>query len=173
VLTLYLLRHAKSSWKDQTQSDFDRPLNKRGNKDAVDLGRHLQNTGIHPDLILLSPAKRTHETFQLLAEQLSPRPDVVNLKKLYEARMADIVREIQQQAGAVARLMVIAHNPGIESLAWHLTGDDPSNALAILQLKYPTSGMTTLTFDIAKWADITPNSGTLVNFTSPRMRPNI
>jgi len=136
MLTLYLLRHAKSSWKDQNQSDFDRPLNKRGSKDAVDLGRHLQNTKIHPDLVLLSPAKRTRETYQLLAGQLTPRPDVVNVKKLYEARMADIVGEIQKQAGAATRLMVIAHNPGIESLAWHLTGDDPSNALAIIQLKY-------------------------------------
>ncbi len=169
MLTLYLLRHAKSSWNSPAQSDFDRPLNKRGQQDAVDLGRHLQNANIHPDLILLSPARRTCETYQLLAAQLSSQGEVLMLKSLYGGSPAGIIAEIKNHGRAVAHLMVIAHNPGIEALASHLTGDDPRNALALIRSKYPTSGMTTLTFDIATWSQIAGQSGTLVDFTSPRL----
>ncbi len=170
MLTLYLLRHAKSSWESDALSDFDRPLNKRGRHDADELGRYMQKSDIHPDLVLLSSSKRTCETFQLMAAQLSPRPEAITSKKLYGASMAGIVAEIQNYGGSTAQLMVIAHNPGIEALAWHLTADDPTDALGTIKIKYPTSAMTTLTFDINAWTELTPQSGTLVNFTSPRLR---
>ena len=170
MLTLYLLRHAKSSWTTQAQSDFDRPLNKRGRQDADDLGRFLQNSNIHPDLVLLSSARRTCETYQLLAAQLPVQPEVVTLKSLYGASPAEIVADIKNHGRAASHLMVIAHNPGIEALAWHLTGNDPTNALSLIKSKYPTSAMTTLTFDIATWAQIAVQSGTLVDFTTPKIR---
>ncbi len=170
MLTLYLLRHAKSSWNTPAQSDFDRPLNKRGRKDAAELGRHLQTAAIQPELVLLSSARRTCETYQLLAAQLPVQPDVVTLKSLYGASPAQIVSEIKTHGRATSHLMVIAHNPGIEALAWHLTGDDPTNALSALKSKYPTSAMTTLTFDIATWVKIAVQSGTLVDFTTPKIR---
>ncbi len=170
MLTLYLLRHAKSSWNSPAQSDFDRPLNKRGRKDAVDLGHYLQQSAIQPELVLLSSARRTCETYQLLAEQLPVQPEVVTLKSLYGASPAEIVAEVKNHGGTAASVMVIAHNPGIEALAWHLTRDDPAGALATLKTKYPTSAMTTLTFDIATWSQIAVESGRLVDFTAPKMR---
>jgi len=173
MLTLYLLRHAKSSWNTPAQSDFERPLNKRGRNDAVDLGRHLQNANIHPDLVLLSSARRTCETYQLVAAQLSLQLDVVTLKSLYGASPAEIVAEVKNHGRAATSVMVIAHNPGIEALASHLTGDDPTGALATLKTKYPTSAMTTLTFDIATWSQMAVQSGTLVDFTTPKIRHGI
>jgi len=170
MLTLYLLRHAKSSWNTPGQGDFERPLNKRGQQDAVDLGRHLQKSGIHPELVLLSSARRTCETHQLLAAQLSSQGEVLTLKSLYGASPASIVAEIKNHGRTAAHLMVIAHNPGIEAFASHLTGDDPMNALATLKTKYPTSAMTTLTFDIATWSQIAVQSGILVDFTTPKIR---
>jgi len=170
MLTLYLLRHAKSSWDSPVHSDFDRPLNNRGRSDAVNLGQHLQKTGIHPELALVSAARRTCETFQLLAAQLSPPPDIITSKRLYGAGPAGIISEIQNYGRSVTHLMVIAHNPGIEALAVQLTADDPTNALGIIRGKYPTSAMTTLTFDVSSWTELTPQSGTLVDFTSPRLR---
>jgi len=170
MLTLYLLRHAKSSWGDASQGDFNRPLNKRGRSDAVNLGHHLQKTGIHPQLVLVSAATRTCETFQLMATQLSPPPDSITSKKLYGAGPAGLISEIQIYGNSVAHLMVIAHNPAIEALAWELTAEDPTGALGIIQSKYPTSAMTTLTFDITNWAELALHSGILVDFTCPRLR---
>jgi len=173
MLTLYLLRHAKSSWTTQAQSDFDRPLNKRGRNDAVDLGRYLEKSGIHPKLVLLSSARRTCETHQLLAAQLTSPRDVITLKSLYGAGPAGILTEIKNLGRATTPLMVIGHNPGIEALVLHLTCDDPTGALDIINSKYPTSGMTILNFDIETWAQLAPNSGTLVDFTSPKNRRSI
>jgi len=170
MLTLYLLRHAKSSWNTPAQSDFDRPLNKRGCKDAEVLGRYMQKAALQPELVLLSSARRTCETYQLVAAQWPVQPDVVTLKSLYGASPAEIVAEIKNHGRAATRVMVIAHNPGIEALAWHLTGNDPTNSLAVIKSKYPTSAMTTLTFDIATWAQIAVQSGTLVDFTTPKIR---
>jgi phosphohistidine phosphatase len=170
MLTLYLLRHAKSSWGDASQGDFNRPLNKRGRSDAVELGQHLQKTGIHPGLVLVSAATRTCETFQLVAAQLSPPPDSITSKRLYSASPAGLVTEIKNHGGSITSLMVIAHNPGIEALAWQLTAQDPTGALGLVQSKYPTSAMTTLSFDISFWSELAPHSGTLVDFTSPRLR---
>ncbi len=170
MLTLYLLRHAKSSWNTPAQSDFDRPLNKRGSKDAVELGQHLQKSNIHPQRVLVSAARRTCETWHLLATQLSSQPDVITSKKLYSASIPAIISEIQTHGETKAHLMVIAHNPGIEALVEYLTAQDPTNALGIIQSKYPTSGMTTLTFDISDWAELAPHSGTLIDFTCPRLR---
>jgi len=99
-----------------------------------------------------------------------PKPDEIITKKLYGSSPTEIVAEIQKHANAATTLMVIAHNPGIEALAWNLTAHDPSSALDVIQLKYPTAAMTTLTFDIATWAELTPKSGTLSNFTSPKLR---
>lgn len=170
MLTLYLLRHAKSSWKDKNQSDFDRPLNQRGHGDAVELGCYLHRLGIHPDLVLLSKAKRTCETFEHMVAQMSPPSDVMTLKKLYSASPTEIITEIKNHGNSSPHLMVIAHNPGIEALAWQLTASDPNNALAILAVKYPSAGLATLTFDISTWDALTDKSGTLVNFTTPRLR---
>jgi len=170
MLTLYLLRHAKSSWNDPAQNDFDRPLNKRGYRDAEELGRYFQNKNIHPQLVLLSPSRRTCETFQHLATQVTPQPEIITLRQLYGAGAAEIIIRIQKYAGCANPLMVIAHNPGIEELVEALTAEDPAQALDIIGSKFPTSGLATLTFDIASWAELAPQSGTLVDFTSPRLR---
>ncbi len=173
MLTLYLLRHAKSSWDNPALSDFERPLNDRGRHDAVALGHYLQETDIHPELVLVSSAARTLETYQCMATQMSPKPDKVILKKLYGSSPKEIVAEVQKHRPPATTLMVIAHNPGIETLAWNLTAHDPSGALDAMQLKYPTAAMTTLTFDITTWADLIPKSGTLTNFTSPKLRRGV
>ena len=170
MLTLYLLRHAKSDWSGSVQNDFDRPLNKRGARDAEELGRYFQHKNIHPQRVLLSPSRRTCETFRHLAAHVSPQPDFITLRRLYGAGAAEILTRIQKYAGDATPLLVIAHNPGIGELVRYLTRDDPTNALDVIRSKYPTSGLATLTFDSASWTELTPQSGTLVDFTSPRLR---
>ena len=172
MLTLYVLRHAKSKWEKPPQRDFDRPLNKRGCRDADDLGQYLAKNDIHPGLVLISPAKRTDETCEHMTSQMPCKPDVVPLKKLYGASLSEICSEIKTHGKSVPHLMVIAHNPGIDDVVWHLTAQDPTNALAIIQSKYATSAMTTFTFDITDWDQLAPRSGTLISYTSPKLRRN-
>ncbi len=168
MLTLYLLRHAKSSWKQSSLGDFERPLNNRGRRDAAAMGQHLQNIGPEPEIILLSSSKRTRETWHHVSPALPSAPEVKSLDTLYGASMRAILGEIQAHGLTASPLLVIAHNPGIEELAFQLTAKDPSGALSLFRAKYPTAGLAILNFDIQTWSQLQPRSGTLMSFTSPR-----
>jgi phosphohistidine phosphatase len=136
--TLLLLRHAKSSWKDSDLDDHDRPLNKRGKRDAPRMGVLLKEEGLIPDFIITSSAKRAWRTAECVAQYSGYRGEVRVTSDLYEAPPASIRQVIQTTAREASRLLVVGHNPGLEELLEGLTGDYTplsSGALAMLYLE--------------------------------------
>src|SRR5580765_2518701 len=119
--TLYLLRHAKSSWDDAGLSDHDRPLAPRGQRAVKKLAAHVREEGLAPDLVLCSTAARTRATVDPLRKALGD-PEIRYLAELYAAwddTLLDIVRNVEPEARA---LLLVGHNPGLQSLAVRLAG---------------------------------------------------
>ncbi len=168
---LYLLRHAKSSWEDSRLEDFDRPLAPRGRKAAKRMGRWMRAEGIAPELVLLSPARRCRETWDLLAAELpAPGPEVRLLKSLYLAGPARLLARLRQAPEAVAELLLLlGHNPGLQGLAANLAGraSDPA-ALAELRQKFPTAALAVFEVEPAHWHLLAPGRARLAAFVSPR-----
>ncbi|MDD2464890.1 MAG: histidine phosphatase family protein [Desulfobulbus sp.] len=158
---LLICRHAKSSWKDLELSDFDRPLNKRGNNDALEMGRRLVVRGIRPDLICASPAVRAMETARCYAEQLGYSFDQIrfNLGQ-YAASVAWLVSLIQEVKSEVDTLLVVGHNPESTMLANFLSG--------LLIENIPTSGIVALECRAHTWREVGPGCGSLVFFDYPK-----
>jgi len=166
--TLYLLRHAKSSWKDETLDDFDRPLNKRGRAAATAMGAFLAEQGLAPSQVLCSSAKRTRETLERIQEQLATPVPVRFEKGLYMAEAPALLRRIKRLNDSLAAVMLIIHNPGIAHLAMLLTDERSEPQRSRLNAKFSTGSLAVIDADIARWADLVPQSGTLRSFTRPR-----
>ena len=127
---LALLRHAKSSWDDPAISDFDRPLNDRGKRAAPEMGRVMRDLKISPDIILCSPATRTHQTLDLVFPHLKcSEPDVRYEKALYHANAAALLDQVRRLDDKKRTALFVGHNPGLHGLALTLAGegatDDP------------------------------------------------
>jgi len=112
--TLYIARHAKSSWDDASLSDFERPLNKRGKRDAPFMANLLKEKGIKPDLILSSPAKRAKITAKHYHEALGGKLDYD--ERIYEASLMSLIYLVQEAFENVDSLMIVGHNPGLTML---------------------------------------------------------
>ena len=107
-----LLRHAKSSWKDASLADRDRPLNRRGNKTAPDMGKRLAELGVRPSLLLTSPAKRARETARLIARELNyPLEFIQSESDLYLATPETILQIVARQDNGFNDVMLFGHNP--------------------------------------------------------------
>ena len=157
--TLYLLRHAKSSWDDLSLKDFDRPLNERGKKSAPKMGAYIRKKKIKPDLILSSPAVRARQTTELVCDAAALAVTQRYEAQIYEAsarRLFELVSEIEDEVQAA---MMVGHNPGFEALLEVLTGESrrmPTAALACIELK------------IDKWTAVAPGCGTVTWLTKPK-----
>lgn len=172
MLTLLLLRHAKSSWDDAELDDFDRPLAKRGTKAASAIGAFLAAHGLAPRLVLCSSSVRTRATLALVLSELpDPPPEVRYSDDLYLAMPDAILETLTKEAGTAATVMVVGHNPGMHALALTLSGDGSRKALADLAMKFPTAALAVVTFDAGKWAEVRPASGRLERFITPRGLP--
>jgi phosphohistidine phosphatase len=158
---LYLIRHAKSSWKDSSLKDFDRPLNKRGKRDAPFMAQVLHAKNIRPDLLLSSAALRTMETARIFAEQLQCNPFIVQVeKKLYEAgakRMVEVLKNLPPQA---EKVFLFGHNPGLTELANLLTDSYVYNI--------PTTGIYAIRFGFKTWDLIGQEKGEFLFFEYPK-----
>lgn len=135
--SLLLLRHAKSSWKDHGLGDHDRPLKKRGKRDAPRMGQLLAAQGLVPDLIVTSSAERARATAAAAAEAAGHRGEVRVEPRLYLAEPDLILALLRAVPNQVSRLLIVGHNPGLESLCTRLTGEAvrlPTGALAHLEL---------------------------------------
>ena len=118
------MRHAKSDWSSDAATDFDRPLAKRGRKDAPRMGRWLNKHGLVPDKIISSPARRTRETAVLAAAAMGfPEPDIIWDKQIYDGSLQDLLEVINRYQGDARTFMLIAHNPGLDALLEFLSGD--------------------------------------------------
>ncbi len=153
--TLYLMRHAKSSWK-KALPDHERPLNRRGKKAAKQIGLELVHRGIVPDLILASDAKRARSTAKRLLRAFAQeaRPPLQLDPAIYEADAREILQEIAQTDETVRNLMVIGHNPGISELTVMLTGDESLDWL-------PTGAVIGMKIEGKRWKDMGPGDGKL------------
>jgi phosphohistidine phosphatase len=166
---LVLLRHAKSAWPDVP--DHERPLARRGQRDAPAMGRWLRAEGQVPDLVLCSTARRARETWQLAQAGLPAAPPVTFSDDVYGASAADLLRLARHTSAAVRTLLLVGHNPAIGDLAVSLAagGHDAgvAGAAARLRAKLPTRAGAVL--DVTgSWAALGTGSARLVRFVTPR-----
>ena len=162
---LYLLRHAKSSWKDPGLADHDRPLAGRGRRAAKAVARHLRELGIEPELVMCSTARRARETLERLEPVLGTGAVRVE-RELYGAGAGALLEQLRGVPDAVGSVLVIGHNPGLQRLALALAR--PAPAVEELEAKYPTAGLAELVFEGPSWRDLDRGSAELVGFVRPR-----
>ena len=157
---LYLVRHAKSDWGKPGLADFDRPLNKRGKKDAPKMGEHLKSVWqVKPDYVLCSTAKRAQATAKRLLKALEyPKDQIVWQERIYSGHSTDILDLVRRIDSGCEQVMVIGHNPDITELINDLTGSDIFDV--------PTCGVAGIDLDIDVWQDVA--SGKLVFFEVPK-----
>lgn len=159
--TLYLVRHAKSSWEDTALHDFDRPLNERGKKDAPLMGYVLKQQHILPDVMISSPAKRAYSTAKKIAEAVGySKKDILTDEYIYHASPDQLLTIIQLLPANEQSVMLIGHNPGLT---------DVSNLLCRKQIDtIPTCGVVCMEFNVEKWNQILPESGRFIFFDYPK-----
>ena len=162
--TLYLLRHAKSSWDEQLIADHDRPLAPRGRKDARAMCDHLRTLETPPELILCSSSVRTRQTLDLVAPAM-PDAEVETEDGIYAASASALLARLNELADGVESVMVIAHNPGLEQLAGRLADDGAAGIQAAG--KFPTCALATLTFE-GEWAALSDGGAELADFAVGR-----
>ena len=171
---LILLRHAKTERDAPSGHDRDRRLDTRGRADAPVTGSYLAEHKLAPDLVLVSPATRTRETWDLLAKAFDPAPAVEVVSALYGAdasELLEIVRAASSRADGkkVKSIMVVAHNPGLHELSLDLIGKAKAADREALEANLPTSGLAVFTFAIDDWSELSVRRGTLERFVSPRL----
>jgi phosphohistidine phosphatase len=142
--TLTILRHAKSSWKDASLVDHDRPLNKRGKRDLPVMGERMQQAGIRPSLILSSTAVRAWTTAKGIAKEISyPTEFLQREQRLYHAGVRRIIDVLAEQDVGFNSIMIVGHNPGLTDFANYLVPGLTGNI--------PTCGVVSLTIDADDW----------------------
>ena len=158
--TLMLLRHAKSSWKDPGCSDHDRPLNKRGKKAAPRMGELLRKHRLLPDEILSSTAVRARTTAAAVAKASGYAGEVTLRPELYLAAPASYIDVLRSISGDPQRVLAVGHNPGIEQLVAHLTGQE---------LAMPTAALAVISLTIERWEELSVHAAAeLVHFWRPK-----
>lgn len=166
---LTLLRHAKSDWDDPVERDFDRPLNRRGERAALLIGQFARNRKMQFDHLAASPAVRVVQTLDTFLEGYGQPLDPHWDRRIYLASVAtllDVLRDLPDTASSV---ILAGHNPGLEELILELVPDDGASPLRDdVEVKFPTASLAVLDLEIDAWADVAPNGGTLVSFTRPR-----
>ena len=159
--TLYLVRHAKSSWKYPRLDDFERPLNKRGRKNAPFMGSILRKLEVAPDLIISSPANRAATTARIIADTIDyPIEKIRYEETIYATSEYDLLQVIQQLDDATNQAMLVSHNPAITDLANSIGDTAISNI--------PTGGVCCINLDISSWAKIGDQRGKLKFFEFPK-----
>lgn len=157
--TLFVLRHAKSSWDDPDLADFDRPLNERGNTTAPFMGRLMASNGFAPDLILSSPAVRARETAALAKEAGDIDAEIQYDERIYEASPGTLRQVVADADNKFRSLMIVGHNPGMEGFIKYLTGRLES---------MPTAALAVIDLDIASWEEIDGERGILRKVFRPK-----
>jgi len=164
---LLLLRHAKAVI-GEGMDDFDRPLAPRGEQAAQAMGRYMAASGLAPDLVLCSPARRTSQTWEIAAREL-PATEVHLVEALYDFGSGeDLLEVIRAQGGGARRLLLVTHNPATQNLALTLAGSGDRNLRRQMIEKYPTAGLAVLGFSGSSWADLAEGLARLEAFVTPR-----
>lgn len=167
---LLLLRHAKTEQADKdTPADSERRLTEHGREDAVLVGRAMRTKGYSADLILCSPSRRTQQTLELASSEWDVRAKAEIVSSIYAASAERLIRLFQGLPDSAGQVLVIGHNPGLEDAAGLLAADNRNSGPYTDELdeKFPTGALAVFDFDIARWAELAPQSGTLVDFIQP------
>jgi phosphohistidine phosphatase len=164
---LLLLRHAKSAWDDPSLTDRDRPLSKRGKRAIAAMRDAMRELELTPDVVLLSPSRRTRETLEGL-EPWDSTPLIEPIERLYLASIQDLLSVLHEVNETVRSLMLIGHNPGMHELATQLmmsrAATEAANRLAA---SFPTAALAE--FSIAgPWARLDSGGGQLIRYLTPR-----
>jgi phosphohistidine phosphatase len=165
--TLYVLRHAKSSWDDPMQSDHDRPLAPRGRRATKLLAQYVSEHAIAPQLVLCSTARRARETlegigFQAGQQLLEP--------ELYSAGPDELIARLAQVDPQLRSVLLVGHNPALQMLILRLAAPDDrlqSGALDDVRRKFPTGALATLTFGCG-WDQLQPGAAELAGYIRPK-----
>ena len=168
VRTLFLLRHAKSSWADPTLEDHDRPLAPRGRRAARCIADHLSAQAVRPQLVLCSSARRARETLAELTPVLGDQVEVVVSDDLYGANADEMLGQLRELGRDTASVMIVGHNPGMHDLSLELTGDGDEAAISQLHTKFPTGALATLQLGKASWDELTAGQAYLADLVLPR-----
>lgn len=163
---LILFRHAKSAWPEGV-ADIDRPLNDRGRAAAPRMGAYLAAEGLRPDHVMVSPARRTAQTWEAVKAEFQGI-ESETVPSLYEAGAMRILDAVRSAPDTAASLLVIGHNPGLADLALLLSGSGPETLLQRMREKYPTAGVAVIDFAITDWAAVGHGGGRLERFVTPR-----
>lgn len=159
--TLYIVRHAKSSWTNPSLDDFDRPLNKRGKTNAPFMASLLKKQNIKPELIISSPANRAVSTAEFFAEVLgNPLSKIKADKNLYEADSLDILNVVSQVEDYINTVMIFGHNPGLTDFVNFISDGDIDNI--------PTTGVVCLSLQTNTWKDLARDSCKILWFDFPK-----
>jgi phosphohistidine phosphatase len=157
--TLLVLRHAKSSWNDPALDDHERPLNKRGRRDAPRMGELVREYGLIPDIVISSDAVRARLTAVAVAEAARYAGAIVLDPHLYMASPADILSLLRTVREKAETVMIVGHNPGLEELVAQLTGE---------RQDLPTAALAQIVLPIDQWRDLKPSTrGTLLGHWRP------
>jgi len=159
---LYIIRHAKSSWKDMSLDDFDRPLNKRGKHNSKFMGELLHKKAIKPDSIISSPAKRASDTAVNIAKELDyPTEKIIYDESIYEVSSSTLLHIIQAIDDKYQQVFLIGHNPSLNTLLAHLI---PNNDIDNIV----TAGIVELELDIDSWKYLSAINCRFVSFEYPK-----
>jgi phosphohistidine phosphatase len=159
---LILVRHAKSSWKDSSLDDHDRPLNKRGERDAPYMAKLLKEKKVEPDLMVTSTALRAFTTAREFARRLDyKKAKIERSDELYLAEVNEMLNYVRQLPDKHNIVMLFGHNPAITWFANQLSGGVIENI--------PTCGVCSITFNIETWKDVSEGSGKIDFFEYPKM----
>jgi phosphohistidine phosphatase len=165
---LVLMRHAKSAWPDGP--DHERPLAKRGQRDAPRAGRWLRRAGYVPDLVVCSTARRTTETWQLAAAELGASPPVRFEPRVYGAGTDELLDLVRESPATLGTLLVVGHEPTMSQLTLLLAGAAAAGGapglLERVEVKFPTAAIAVLAFT-GGWSDLGPDRAELADFVVP------
>jgi len=157
---LLIMRHAKSSWDLPYNTDFERPLNKRGRKAAPRMGEFLVDRDLLPDLIVSSPAERAKQTAELLVEASGYDGEMQLAHAIYHAYSEDLMLVVQGLPDEAERVMLVGHNPGFEMLVEQLCGG---------AVRMPTAAIAYIWLSAASWAEVEVETGELQWLVKPKL----
>jgi len=163
---LLLLRHTKSSRDDASLDDHDRPLAKRGRRDAAAIAEYLVHVAIVPDLVLCSTSLRTRATLEPILIATRPRRTIFS-RDLYLAPASMMLRQLRETPEADRTVLMIGHNPGLHDLALMLADTETLAELPQPSEKLPTGALVRFTFATA-WRHLAPNRAHVADYATPR-----
>lgn len=164
---LMLLRHTKSDWPSGVD-DHERPLARRGRHAGPLMGNYMAREGLLPDLAVISTARRTRETWELVCPAFAEPIAELDERRIYEAPAGSIIDVIHETGIDIHTLLLVGHNPGLQDLALDLIGRADGNDLGRLREKYPTGGLAVIDFDIGSWSEVAARAGRLERFRTPK-----